>query len=93
MSCKHFDIRVTGKVQGVWFRKYTYDKANALGLRGFVENQPDGSVYIEIESDNIQKLNDFIEWLHTGSPLSKVDNLEITEQNRCKYDAGFKIKR
>jgi acylphosphatase len=43
----HYQITVSGKVQGVWFRKSTQDKARELGLRGFVRNQPDGSVYIE----------------------------------------------
>ena len=42
-------IIVTGKVQGVWFRDSTLKKAHELGVKGFVKNQPDGSVYIEAE--------------------------------------------
>ena len=39
MKILHYSILVKGKVQGVWFRKYTYDKAQALGLKGFVKNE------------------------------------------------------
>ena len=37
-------IIVTGKVQGVWFRQSTKDKALELGITGEVSNQPDGAV-------------------------------------------------
>ncbi|MBK7888769.1 MAG: acylphosphatase [Bacteroidetes bacterium] len=48
-------IIVTGKVQGVFFRQSALSKALDLKLRGFVMNQPDGSVLIEAigEEENI----------------------------------------
>jgi len=93
MTCKHYKIKVEGKVQGVWFRKYTNDKAKSLHLKGFVRNEPDGSVYVEVESDDETKLNTFVQWLHQGSPLSKVDNVNILEESPCRNFDGFVIQR
>ncbi|MFD0861624.1 acylphosphatase [Sungkyunkwania multivorans] len=73
----HYNIKVTGKVQGVWFRKYTYEKALSLGLAGFVRNEVDGSVYVEAEGSR-QKLEELILWLSDeGSPLSEVDAVTL----------------
>ena len=44
---RHVRIIVYGKVQGVFFRKHTFQKANELGIKGFVKNQEDKSVMIE----------------------------------------------
>ena len=93
MACKHLNIKITGKVQGVWFRKYTKDQADALQLNGTVQNMPDGSVYVEVESTNEAKLNEFTQWLHQGSPLSKVEKVEILEEKPCQNFDGFMIIR
>jgi len=44
-----YRLRIYGKVQGVFFRKYAQMTAQSLGLGGFVRNEPDGSVYAEVE--------------------------------------------
>ncbi len=93
MACKHLNIKVTGKVQGVWFRKYTQDKAQSLNLNGFVRNEPDGSVYVEAESDDDTKLDELVQWLHQGSPLSKVEKVKILEEKPCQNFDGFVIQR
>ncbi len=41
-----FRIKVTGRVQGVFFRASTKEKAEELGINGWVRNEPDGSVLI-----------------------------------------------
>jgi acylphosphatase len=46
---KTFQIEVFGRVQGVWFRKYTKQKADELGLKGWVRNGEDGSVLMHVE--------------------------------------------
>ncbi len=90
--CSHYKIKVQGKVQGVWFRKYTFDKALELKLRGFVQNESDGSVYVEVEG-NDEVLDKFIKWLHTGSPQSSVDKVEIIQKQDCKNLSSFEIRR
>ena len=93
MACKHLNIKVTGKVQGVWFRKYTKDQADALQLNGTVQNMPDDSVYIEVESDDEIRLNKFLQWLQTGSPLSRVDNIATDQSDKCTGFKSFEIIR
>ena len=81
---KLYKITITGKVQGVFFRKYTEQKANELGIKGVVKNLDDGSVYIEAESDE-KVLHQFIEWCYEGSPYSKVEQVKWEEGNIMNY--------
>jgi acylphosphatase len=72
-------IKIHGKVQGVWFRKNTYKTAKELGIKGFVRNEPDGSVYIEAEG-NESNLKMFIEWCKEGPESAIVKSVEFDEQ-------------
>lgn len=67
-------ITVTGKVQGVFFRAATCDKARALGVKGYVCNRPDGSVFVVAEAA-AEVLDAFQAWLHTGPPAAQVDTV------------------
>ena len=71
-------ITVTGKVQGVWFRASTRKKALELGIQGSVQNQSDGSVYIEANGKP-EKLNILTDWCHNGPPHAKVTSVTIKE--------------
>ncbi len=88
---KTYSITIHGKVQGVFFRKFTKEKAIELGLKGFVKNQYDGTVYVEVSgSENI--LDDFIEWCHKGSPHSsveKVDANQIEDKEFKKFEIQY----
>ena len=88
---KHFNIIVIGKVQGVWFRAATQEKAIALGLNGFVKNEKDGSVYLEAEGEK-ENLDELVEWCHTGPPKAKVEKVEVTEGEIKKFKE-FEIAR
>ena len=83
-------IHVTGRVQGVFFRKYTIAAAKKFGIVGFVKNTSNGSVYIEAEGSKAVII-EFIKWCHKGSPASKVEKVEITELTLVNY-SGFKIR-
>ncbi len=75
---KHFTIRVTGKVQGVFFRKHTIRFAEQNSITGIVRNEPDGSVLIEAEGDE-QDLVKLVVWCHTGPKRAVVENVLVTE--------------
>ncbi len=75
---RHLDLRVSGVVQGVFFRASTSDKAKELGVRGTVRNEPDGSVRIEAEGTD-EALERFLDWCRVGPPAAVVENLEVTE--------------
>jgi acylphosphatase len=87
----HFDISITGKVQGVFFRKYTKEAADRLGVKGIVRNEEDGSVYAEAEGE-AAAVAKFIEWCHRGSPSSRVENVQATE-GKMKGYTSFVISR
>ncbi len=87
---RSYAITVSGKVQGVFFRKFTKEKAIELGLNGFVRNQNDGSVYIEATGEE-NVLDPFIQWCHDGSPLSVVKDVTVKEIS-TKHQQSFRIQ-
>ena len=88
---KNLKIKVTGKVQGVWFRANTKNEADKLGLHGFVRNEPDSSVYIEVSGDD-DAVNAFLERVKHGPELARVEEVIIAENDKA-YDNGFEIRR
>lgn len=85
-----FAITVRGKVQGVFFRASTRDKAKSLGLNGFVKNQPDGSVYIEA-SGEVEKLKQLVAWCKVGPRNAIVEKLNCKEIPDREY-SSFEIR-
>jgi len=69
-------VSITGKVQGVWFRAHTQEKARELDITGFVRNMPDGSVYCEAEGSE-ERLQELIDWCRQGSPAASVDKVAV----------------
>ena len=69
-------IRVAGKVQGVWFRAFTREKAIEFGVTGWVQNETDGAVYLEANGKK-SKLDLFIDKLKQGPERSVVDDVEV----------------
>lgn len=80
-------IRVSGKVQGVWFRDWTIQTARALGLQGWVRNRLDDSVEVYAVGD-APAVERLIQRLHEGSPASRVDRVEVREA-AVEATAGF----
>ena len=71
---------ISGKVQGVWYRKTVCDNANKAGFCGYVRNLEDGRVEAgaKLEDDDFAV---FISILEEGSRASRVDNIEQFESN------------
>lgn len=84
-------LHITGKVQGVYYRQSTRKKALSLGLSGYVQNLPDGSVYIRVTGMRSQ-LDELIDWCRTGPPAAVVKELVVTELAPEVFD-GFEIRR
>lgn len=87
----HVDIVVIGRVQGVWFRKYTMEEAHRLKLLGWVKNLNTGDVAVAVEGAT-EAVDAFIAWLHKGSPLSKVQEVKVTRGSWVGF-ASFMIIR
>lgn len=84
-------LKITGKVQGVFFRASTKDQADRLGINGFVRNERDGSVYIEAEGEE-DSLNRFVEWCRKGPAHAVVTKVEINEVESRSF-TSFLISR
>lgn len=74
----HLNIKVSGRVQGVFFRHNSASKAIEFGISGFVRNEPDGSVYLEIEGEK-KDLDGFVAWCRSGPPFAKVEKVGVIE--------------
>ena len=77
-------IIVKGKVQGVFFRKYTQQKAVELSLKGWVKNRHDGNVEIFAQGDE-EMIKQLLAWCWQGSPKSNVEAVE-------SHDAGTNMQ-
>jgi len=73
---KKVRVVVTGRVQGVWFRAATRDKAKQLGVNGYVRNLVSGDVEFVAEGDD-SEVDRLIQWVRHGPPLAGVDDVEV----------------
>eukprot|EP00890_Picochlorum_soloecismus_P004336 jgi/Picsp_1/4903/NSC_02267-R1_kda basic len=91
-----FAFEVTGRVQGVFFRAYTREKASSLGLVGFVRNTPQGSV-AGFAQGRLEGMEVFKNWLRNeGSPASRIESCVFSEERSDLARLDFKtfeIKR
>lgn len=69
-------INVSGIVQGVGYRYYTFRTARKLSLTGYVQNKPNGTVEVVAEGEKSNLLR-LIEELRIGPPNCSVENLSI----------------
>lgn len=88
---KTVGIQVTGKVQGVYFRKYTQEKARELALSGWVKNKRDGSVEIAATGPEAA-VNQLIEFCHVGSPAADVESVRVNPRKETDLAPEFEIR-
>jgi acylphosphatase len=74
-------VRVTGLVQGVFFRAWARDEAQALGVSGWIRNCSDGSVEALLEGE-AEAIEELIDLLREGPPGAQVEDVEIEEADR-----------
>ncbi|MER2998705.1 acylphosphatase [Pontibacter populi] len=89
---KRVAMRVHGKVQGVFFRASTQEKAQELGLTGFVQNEPDGTVYLEAEG-NPETVKELEAWAHRGPERARVEKVEVQELDSLSGSEKFEQRR
>ena len=89
------DYEIFGKVQGVFFRKYTQQEGKKLGLVGWVMNTEKGTVVGQVQGgeDVVKKMKDWLK--KTGSPKSRIDRAEF--KNEKQIDtlgySGFEVRK
>jgi acylphosphatase len=87
---KRTRITITGLVQGVWFRKSAQQKAQSLGLSGWVKNLSNGAVLAEAEG-KIANVEQFITWCYQGPENAVVTGVE-TENVPLENDGDFLVR-
>lgn len=91
MNRVRVQLKIQGRVQGVFYRQSTKETALRLGLTGWVRNCPDGSVEAAFEGE-AEAVDAAIEWCRQGPPSARVTEVSI---NRlcCEGETnGFAIR-
>lgn len=84
-------VLVSGRVQGVYFRSHTRNKARELGLTGWVRNMADGRVEAVFEGDD-GGVKQMVEWCGVGEGFARVDSVEVVdEEYKGEFD-GFIVR-
>jgi len=83
-------VSVTGSVQGVFFRGWTRDQANRLGVTGWVRNCPDGRVDMHIEGEE-GAVRQLIDRLHRGPPAARVEDVHVWDVDTFDFD-DFEVR-
>jgi acylphosphatase len=85
-------VVISGRVQGVWYRASTRQKAEELGLTGWVKNTADGNVEAVFEGDE-STVHKMIAWCRVGPPLAKVADVKIIQKRVDEEFTGFAVLR
>ena len=88
-------FRVTGRVQGVGFRWFVREQARALGVRGWVQNEPDGSVVTEVAgaAEAVHALRDAVSRGPVGAHVTAVSASEPPEDDLVSLPMPFSVRR
>lgn len=85
-------VRVTGLVQGVFYRQSTAMEASRLGLSGAVRNVSDGSV--EVVAEGVRSaVEALVEWCRRGPPAARVEELTVAWEPPTGGEGPFSVSR
>ncbi|HEX6710725.1 MAG TPA: acylphosphatase [Rubrobacter sp.] len=84
-------VRVSGQVQGVFFRDSTREKAEVLGLAGWVRNLPDGQVEAVFEGPS-QEVREMVRWCEEGPRHASVENVDTDFESAGGDLEGFEVR-
>lgn len=89
MASTAVDVVVTGRVQGVFFRASMRERAEQLGVAGWVRNEPDGSVRAHLEGDP-DAVDSLVAWCFHGPPAAIVQDVRHTPGD-ASGATGFQV--
>jgi acylphosphatase len=85
-------VRITGRVQGVYFRGWTRSEAERLRLGGWVRNEYDGSVAALI-AGTPEAIEEMLRLFHRGPLDARVDQVTVEEADPAEAPRGFSVAR
>ena len=84
-------VRISGQVQGVFFRDSTRQKAEKLGLAGWVKNLPDGQVEALFEGPP-ERVREMVSWCEEGPRHALVENVDAEFEGASGDLEGFEVR-
>ena len=84
-------VYVSGDVQGVFFRDSTREKAELLGLSGWVKNRPDGRVEALFEGPS-DRVREMVRWCEQGPPHAGVEDVDVEFGAAQEDHSGFEVR-
>ncbi len=87
---KRVSVKIYGRVQGVFFRANTKERAEKLGVKGWVKNNPDGSVSAVFEGPD-KSVDKIVDSCKHGHDYAEVTNIEVNEELYKGEFKDFKI--
>lgn len=91
-SAARVQLKIHGRVQGVYYRASALQEAEKLGLTGWVMNCADGTVEAVAEGAK-QKLEELIAWCRQGPQGARVTHVDVRWESAENNFRGFSIKR
>jgi acylphosphatase len=92
MEAKRVRARVRGRVQGVYYRASTRERAQQLAVTGWVRNRADGTVELEAQGP-AAAVDALLAWCGDGPPAARVAGVEAGEIEPIDGERGFAIRR
>ena len=84
-------LSISGRVQGVYFRQSTKDRAIEYGVSGWVRNRSDGTVEIVAEGSS-NAINRLVSWCLTGPEMALVEGIERIDEEPVGIPKGFDVR-
>lgn len=85
-----YEIKITGRVQGVGFRYFVQKRAREFDIKGWVKNTPDGGVQVMAQGDE-KDMETFLEHLKIGPSMARVVKLEKSKLPGLEDFTDFRV--
>ncbi len=86
-----YEIKISGRVQGVGFRYFTHLKATETGIKGWVKNSREGGVLI-VAQGNENDLNTFIDYLQIGPTRARINEISKYKMHTLNDFSEFEVR-
>lgn len=84
-------LKISGKVQGVFYRASAKQIADELKVKGWIRNTGSGNVEAFVTGEELL-VEQFINWCKQGPPMADVKEI-IVEECSPEYVSGYEIRR